>query len=142
MVSWTAFDLSYQPEQIRALDGHASRLPDGMRRPSEVAERRRDLKCCASVDSRWPLMDEQMADGWQEIPTTSQRRNVSTRAAAVDDGQSTLVVYRTGEVAGIVPLDAVGAIGLAGQLIEARHRRMAPPPDGAQARERSWRLPR
>ena len=49
-----------------------------------------------------------------------------TRAVLADDAhQMRLVVYRGNEIAAVVPLDAVRAIGLAGRLIEAAERRLS-----------------
>ena len=61
-----------------------------------------------------------------------QPPNISTRAVVADDGHTIrLVTYRGDAVAAVVVLDAAGAIGLAGRLIEAGHRRLQPSPPAA-----------
>jgi hypothetical protein len=63
-----------------------------------------------------------------------QPPNISTRAVVADDGHAIrLVVYRGDAVAAVVVLDAAGAIGLAGRLIEAGHRRLDRPEPPAPA---------
>jgi hypothetical protein len=60
---------------------------------------------------------------------------ISERAVVADDGHTIrLVIYRGEAIAAVVVLDPARAIGLAGRLIEAGHRRLErpePPPPAA-----------